>query len=207
MSAERVADPQDVTVDEFWDLVADGQKADLIDGVIYMASPDSRPNNLLTNFILFLLDGYVSERELGEVYAQRFAFVLSDRRAPEPDVAYVSTARLDIVDRTRARGGPDIAVEVTAEESRERDTVDKRRLYGEAGVREYWLTDAARGTAEFNVLFGNAYQPAALIEGHFFRSEALPGFWLDVDWLFQCPLPNKNSCLTEILAGDPGVIG
>ena len=30
-----------VTVDEFFVLVPDSQKADLIDGVIYMASPDT----------------------------------------------------------------------------------------------------------------------------------------------------------------------
>ncbi len=30
-----------VTVEDFFRLVPDGQKADLIDGVIYMASPDS----------------------------------------------------------------------------------------------------------------------------------------------------------------------
>ena len=31
-----------VTIDDFFALVPDGQKADLIDGVIYMASPDSK---------------------------------------------------------------------------------------------------------------------------------------------------------------------
>lgn len=43
-----------VTFDEFCRLVRDGQKADLIDGVIYMASPDSRRSNKLTSFFTCL---------------------------------------------------------------------------------------------------------------------------------------------------------
>jgi hypothetical protein len=31
-------------------------------------------------------------------------------------------------------------------------------------------------------------------------SEALPGFWLDVAWLWQEPLPPTLACLRQILA-------
>jgi hypothetical protein len=47
-----------VTVEEFACLVPDGQKADLIDGVIYMASPDTRRNDRLAGLIKFLMQGY-----------------------------------------------------------------------------------------------------------------------------------------------------
>ena len=39
-----------ITIKDFYRLVPDGQKADLIDGVIYMASPDSTENNRINNF-------------------------------------------------------------------------------------------------------------------------------------------------------------
>lgn len=40
-----------VTVDEFHRIIPDGQKADLLDGVIYMASPDSDRSNDITAFV------------------------------------------------------------------------------------------------------------------------------------------------------------
>jgi hypothetical protein len=40
-----------VTVDDFYALVGDGEKADLIDGVIYLASPDSLQNDQLAGFL------------------------------------------------------------------------------------------------------------------------------------------------------------
>lgn len=75
-----------VTVEEFYSLVPDGQKADLIDGVIFMASPDTRRNDLRGGWIKFLMQGYASARGLGKVYGSRFAFELTEFRAPEPDI-------------------------------------------------------------------------------------------------------------------------
>jgi len=67
-----------VTIEEFYCLVPDGQKADLIDGVIYMASPDTRRSDRLGGFIKFLMQGYAAVQGLGEVYGSRFAFESGD---------------------------------------------------------------------------------------------------------------------------------
>ena len=88
-----------VTFEQFCALVPDGQKADLIDGVIYIASPDSRRSNRITAFVCHLLTGFVGARNLGgEVFVNRFAFRLTEMRAPEPDVAYVRPERLDLIE-------------------------------------------------------------------------------------------------------------
>lgn len=190
-----------VTVDEFLRLVPDGQKADLIDGVIYMASPDSRRSNRITGFLFHLLDGYVAARDLGgEVFVTRFAFELSEIRAPEPDVAYVSQERIPLVEERKMRGGPDIAVEVVSRDSRSRDYGEKRQLYEEGGVSEYWIVDPLQQRVELLRLVSGRYEIVPLENNHIFRSKALPGFWLDIDWLLAYPLPNVYRCLEEILA-------
>src|SRR5947209_17067045 len=87
-----------VTVDEFYRLIPDGLKADLLNGVIYMASPDSRRSNSLTSFIDSLLVMYNAAKKLGgEVKSSRFAFRLTRYRAPEPDVAYVRPERVHLL--------------------------------------------------------------------------------------------------------------
>src|SRR5437660_1243333 len=79
-----------VSFEQFCTLIGDGQKADLIDGGIYVASPDSRRSNNLTRFLTNLLDDYLDARNIGgEVFVTRFAFRVSETNAPEPDVAYV----------------------------------------------------------------------------------------------------------------------
>lgn len=191
-----------VTADEFYQLIADGQKADLLDGVIYIASPDSRRSNKLTGFVFYLLEGFVAAKQLGgDVFVNRYAFRLTDIRAPEPDVAYVSAARLHLVDERWMRGGPDVAVEIVARDSRQRDYHEKWQAYLEAQVGEYWLIDPIGRRVEFLQLIDGRYEPIPLDANRIFRSTALPGFWLDIEWLLAPDLPNVYDCLQRIIAG------
>ena len=189
-----------VTVSEFFQLVPDGQKADLLNGVIYMASPDSIRANQLTGFVEFLMRGYNYVKQLrGEIFVNRVAYRLTKYSAPEPDVSYVGLSRLHLIQATRVHGGPDIAVEIVARESRRRDYVLKKRAYQKAGVAEYWIIDPIKNQAQFFRLQNGVYVLVPLENGHIFRSQALPGFWLDVNWLLADPLPDGYQCLQQIL--------
>jgi Uma2 family endonuclease len=195
----RLADDL-ISVREFYGLVSDGQKADLLDGVIYVASPDSRRSNTLTGFIDFLLRGYNAAKNLGgQVFVTRFAFRLSKYRAPEPDVSWVRAERLHLVSEREMRGGPDVTVEVVSRDSRARDYGEKKQTYQRARVPEYWIIDPLQQRAEFHRLREKRYELVPLEANHIFRSEVIPGFWLDVEWLLAKPLPNAYQCLQQIL--------
>ena len=190
------------TVEDFYALVPDRQKADLLDGVIYVASPDTYHGDQYTNFLARLLAGFCEARDLGKVFGSRFAFRLSPHRCPEPDVAVVLASRLHLVDDHGMTGGPDVAVEVVSRDSRTRDYRDKRRIYEESGVSEYWLVDPIKGRADFLVLEAGKYQSAVLDDGSIFRSRVLPGFFLDGRWLFGEDLPKVQPTSTRSCAAD-----
>jgi Uma2 family endonuclease len=194
-----------ITFDQFCTLVGDGKKADLIDGGIYMASPDSRRSNNLTGLIYTLIDDYLEARSIpGEVYVTRFAFKLSEVDSPEPDVAYVGPDRLHLVLEGHMEGAPHIAVEIVSRDSRERDYVIKRDLYEAAEVQEYWIVDPLLQRVQFLALVEGRYELMPLERNRIFRSKVIPGFWLDVSWLLEKPVPRAYRCLQEILAVQPG---
>lgn len=99
------------------------------------------------------------------------------------------------------RGGPDIAVEIVSRDSRQRDYGEKRQLYAEAGVAEYWIIDPVQHRVEFLRLQEGRYELVPLENNRMFRSQVLPGFWLDVEWLLADQLPNVYRCLQEVLRG------
>jgi Uma2 family endonuclease len=193
-----------ISVEQFYWLVPDDQKADLIDGVIYIAPPDSLRANELTGFVLWLFEGFLEARGIaGDVFFSRYACRLNEFSAPEPDVGYVSPERVGLMEHGGLRGAPDIAVEIVSRDSRHRDYDEKRRLYEESGVPEYWIIDPVQERVEFLVLQEGRYRLAPLESNRIFRSQALSGFWIDVEWLLADPLPPASPCLQAIL-GEPG---
>ncbi len=187
------------TFEDFCLLIKDGQKGDLIDGVIYMASPDNTAANRLTVWLGGLIDLFVEELELGEVFGSRVAFRLADGHGPEPDIAFVRTDRLHIVKRGYVEGAPDLAIEIVSPESIERDYVEKREQYRQAGIAEYWIVDEMQQRVTLlKRSASGAYREAKPRKG-VLHSQALPGFWLRPEWLWQQPRPKKTMILAEIL--------
>jgi Uma2 family endonuclease len=187
------------TFEDFCFLVKDKQKADLIDGVIYMASPDNLDAFRLSKWLMGLLDDFVIERELGEVFGIRVAFRLDEMNSPEPDIAFVEKDRLDLAKRGYFDGPPDFVIEIVSPESIERDYFKKKRQYEAYGVREYWIIDemAEVVTAYRRNKRGKFKEVHS--DDSLFRSEVVQGFWLDPKWLWQIPKPRKSFVLAKLL--------
>jgi Uma2 family endonuclease len=193
-----------IRYDLFRAMVGDGQKADLIDGVIYLASPDSRLNNTLNGFLFNLISGFIEARGIdGFVFFSRFACRITEYRAPEPDVGYVRPERAHLIHENEMDGGPDIAIEIVSRDSRQRDYGEKRELYQSAGVSEYWIVDPLQQRVEFLSLVDGRYELTPLEENRVFRTAVIPGFWLNVDWLLTRKTPAAYHCLQETLTKQP----
>lgn len=182
---------------EFLELVREDQKADLLNGAIFMASPENVAHNQLVGWLYRLLQEFVERRDLGIVTINRVAYRLSSRSAPEPDLAFVAKARSQIIKPGYVDGPPDLAIEVVSPDSADRDLVHKRELYESAGVREYWIIDADDNRAQFLVLDSARYTDGPLVEG-WFRSTVLQGFQLNPEHLWDDSRPPVGRLLDEM---------
>lgn len=187
------------TFEDFCLLLKDDQKGDLIDGVIYMASPENTDANKLAVWLGGLIDLFVEEHGLGQVFGSRVAFRLDDTQGPEPDIAFVRQNRLHLVKRGYVEGAPDLAIEIVSPESVERDYETKREQYRQAGVAEYWIVNVMEQRVTLlRLTAAGAYREAKPRKG-VLHSRTLPGFWLRPEWLWQQPRPKKTMVLAEIL--------
>lgn len=186
------------TFTEFLELVREDQKADLLDGVIYMASPESWDHNKLVRWLTLVLGSFIEARKLGELAINRVAFRLSRNSSPEPDLGFVETSRVDRIKQGYVEGPPDLAIEIVSPDSVDRDYENKRRRYEEAGVGEYWIIDPLDSTATFLVL-----EKGVFVEAHpkdfIYQSRVLTGLSLDVRWLWQRPLPATLPIVQRLL--------
>ena len=190
------------TFEDFCAIIREDQKADLIDGVIYMASPENTEANDLFGWLFMVVRGYARRRKLGRVFGSRVALRLSEEHGPEPDIAFVRNENLQRVHRGHVAGAADLAVEIVSPESVDRDYNHKRELYQEFGIPEYWIVDEMDQSVTLLRLKKGKYREVRPKKG-VLRSEVLSGFWLRPEWLWQEPRPDEIDTILEILANEP----
>jgi Uma2 family endonuclease len=189
-----------LTVAQFKRLAREDEKEDLMEGVMIVASPASTRHEKLFGLLLSFLCIYVENRDLGIVLGSRSLVEFDEKNAYEPDILFVSKARLDIVQEDRITGPPDLAVEIISPSSRRTDAYAKKAGYARFGVREYWLIDPDNRRVAFYRLSGQEYTEVPAKKG-IYRSEAVPGFWLRANWLWpdvQGRLPKVTDLLREL---------
>jgi Uma2 family endonuclease len=188
-----------VTFEEFCRLVPDGQKADLIGGVIYMASPDNWEAATLFGLLFRVIADFIDLYDLGVVLGPRVAFRLGKREGPEPDIGFLRKERVHLARRGYVDGPPDAGFEIVSPDSVERDYVRKRHQYREAKVPEYWIIDEVNHLVTLLRLDARGRYRVVRPRNGRYMSRVLPGFFLRAEWLWQNPLPKKSALLQRIL--------
>ncbi len=126
------------TVEEFWEIARlpenEGRRLELEDGVIVDVGASSPINTVTAMRIGHFFNAFVIPRDLGYVSGADGGFKLAVRRSRQPDVVFISKARLPELPR-EFKLAPDIAVEVVSENE---DIFKKAREYLQAGTRFVW---------------------------------------------------------------------
>lgn len=172
------------------------------DGEVIVHSPATPSHQRLVRFLTILLSSFVEERGLGEVLNGPAVLRLRPGANKEPDVFFVPREAAGRIGSDRVEGPAAFVIEVASPGSRSYDLGEKAQVYQVAGVTEYWVVDGERREVVVHRQSEAAYRLAVMTTGRL-ASTAVPGFWLDVLWLWQEPLPSAPACLREILAGPP----
>lgn len=157
------------------------KKAELIEGVVYVASPirieqHSRPHMDIATWL-----GVYLAATPGVAGGDNGTVLLDLENEVQPDAflwleeAHGGAARLSEDDYLV--GPPELIVEVSAS-SASYDLHDKRRAYQRNGVQEYVVVQMYDRRMDWLVLREGVYQALTTDEEGVLRSEVFPGLWL-----------------------------
>jgi Uma2 family endonuclease len=171
-----------LTRDEFerrYEAMPESIKAELIDGVVYMASPVNLDDHGEPHIIF---DGWLAFYRVftpGVRAGDNSSVRLDMKSEPQPDglmfIEHSGQAR--VVDGY-VTGAPDLASEVSAS-SVEYDLGTKLEAYRRNGVREYVVWRVLDEDLDWFVLRDEQYERLTLDTAGILRSEVFPGLWLD----------------------------
>lgn len=186
LKPSAIADRRRCTYDE---LVAEmeetNQLHELWDGELIMAPSPFFPHQKIAFRFQRALSDWVEPRGLGEVVGAPLDMVLSRHRMVQPDVAFIAKERLDIIERV-IMGPADLVAEVVSLGGRNRDRIEKRDLYEQYGVKEYWIIDPEPKTVDVLWMVNSRYELAMRCgAGDTAASRLLSGFQVEVTDLFR----------------------
>ena len=118
----------------------DGNRYEVVRGELFVTPPPSTRHEDLVYVVADILRRYIEPTKLGEVRVGRNAVVYEGSQL-EPDIL-VRTRIVPTPATWDAMPTPFLIVEVLSPSTRRRDLIDKRSLYVDAGVAEYWIVDA-----------------------------------------------------------------
>ena len=191
--------PPKITYEEFLERY-DGVHAEWVDGEVELTSPVSDLHQEVSGFLLRVVAEFVEVHQLGKVRYENFQMkLITTPRGREPDILFIANGNLPQVRQNFLDGPADLVVEIVSPDSVERDRVRKFAEYQGGGVREYWLIDPVMREANFFLLDdAGAYRFIPADAQGIYRSSALEGFWLRVDWLWQSPSPAMSIVRKEL---------
>lgn len=163
----------------------DDKRYELLEGDLVLAPSPSESHQRVAIALASRLLRFVTDAQLGRVYAAPFDVVLSDTDVVQPDVLFISQQRAQIITEDNVQGAPDLVIEILSPGSADRDRTFKRALYARHGVREYWLVDTDAEKVEVLTLGEQGLEPvAAYTQGQTMASPLLEGFRLNLSEVF-----------------------
>ena len=164
----------------------DDERWELLDGELVMVPAPNTYHQATQVKLGSRLNIFAEQGNLGHVFFAPTDVVLSDTDVVQPDLLFVSREREHIITRANIQGAPDLAIEIRSPSTADRDLTVKRRLYGEHGVKEYWLVDPDAMTVTVLLLGQRGYREVGTYRsGQSFASPTLEGFSLRLDEIFQ----------------------
>jgi Uma2 family endonuclease len=185
-----------VTDEMFDELVDEDMKAELLDGVMIVHSPASPRHNRIAGFLRNLMGSFGEETEHGSVFGPDDLVHLATGRRFAPDGFFLEAGRVPVpLPQVQFEGNPDWLMEVLSPSNRDYDLEDKRPAYRQARVPEMWFIDPDREEVIVDRRGRRGY--TTVTDGRL-ASSVVKGFWIDVAWLWEEPLPKVLHCLRQI---------
>lgn len=116
----------------------DGNKYEVVRGELFVTPAPTHDHETVVAILHSRLEPYVVANALGRIYRPRAVVRVTPHSEVEPDlmVRPLTGAR-----SWEAAPVPILVVEITSDSTRRRDHVQKRQLYLDIGVQEYWVVD------------------------------------------------------------------
>lgn len=160
-----------------------------VDGEVIEMMSVSKAHAEMVEFLIEVFHTFFRHSRPGRLYQEPFNMKTApDLPGRAPDLMFVRNENLARVLQNHLEGSADLVIEVISAGTEQVDRGAKFYEYQAGGVREYWLIDPVRETADFQILdSAGVFRPALVPVDGTFMSTVVEGLSLRVEWLWSRP--------------------
>jgi Uma2 family endonuclease len=178
-----------ITIQEFQEMTFpedDFYIYELINGIIMRKAAPQPMHQFIVRRLSKAFEKLLDENPLGEFLTAPIDVFFDKYSRAQPDLLFIREDRTFIIDLVDGiMGAPDLIVEIISPGSVRMDRVDKKALYEEFGVKEYWIIDPNNHAIEIFSFKNDRYLLKEYVENEGkINSDILVGLDLDVKTLF-----------------------
>ena len=193
----RVAD-RPIEFEEWLELTRN-LDTELIKGVMVDRMAVQYPHEWIFMWFASILRNYTRNRNLGVVLGSRTAVKIDGHDGRLPDILFVRADNTAIIHNDAIYGAPDTVIEIVSANDTRSDLISLQTDYCAIGVPEIVFIDPKKKHVRLvRSTDTGGYISATLKTGRL-ELRSVPGFWLEVDWIFAKTQPDEFEVTARLI--------
>ncbi len=174
------------TYQDYLDLPEDSHQYQVINGELVMAPAPYTIHQQVSINIVDKLIQFLKSNPIGRILYAPVDVVLSETNVFQPDIQFVANENSKIITEKNITGAPDLVIEILSPSTGYYDLTEKKDVYAEFGVKEYWIVDPKKQSVEFYTNETKKFKSEQRLEtSGILKSRVLDGFEISLQKMFQ----------------------
>jgi Uma2 family endonuclease len=146
------------TMLEVWESLPEGTLCQLINNKLIMSPAPQDLHQVILGEIYFETSLFLRKNKLGEIRLSPYDVHLSKQNILQPDLLFIKNENLYKIKTRGLFGAPDLIIEILSPSTSQFDFKEKKFIYEEYGVQEYFIVDPNTKMVDSFFLKGKKYE-------------------------------------------------
>ena len=174
------------TYQDYLELPEDSYQYQVINGELVMTPAPYTIHQQVSINIVDKLIQFLKSNPIGRILYAPVDVVINETNVFQPDILFISTENSKIITQKNVTGPPDLVIEILSPSTGYYDLTEKKDVYAEFGVKEYWIVDPKKQWVEFYSNESKKFKSIQRLEkSRILKSHTLSRFEIRMEKIFQ----------------------